>query len=335
MSINEKITISDVAEALGISKTTVSRAISGKGRIGEETRSRVLEYIKTHDYRPNPMAKGLANSRSYNIGWVIPSDSNPTELPFFQRCMKGIIDEATGSDYDVLICLVTDDDIDGLERIVRNNKVDGVILGRTLNKDARIEYLIKTGIPFVVIGSSDYDNVIQVDNDHIAACESITRAIANGGVSKFAIIGGSRTHVVTMSRLEGYRQGIIKSGIEYDDSRVYLDVDDRSEVEAAIEAILGTDTECIVCMDDRICYTALDILRNRGIRIPEDIKIASFYHSSLIEGNRPEITSLKYDPIELGSEACRTLLERIDGGMLPGRKLLGYEVMIKDSTADL
>ena len=84
----QKMTISDVAEALNISKTTVSRAISGKGRIGAETRRRVLEYIEEHNYKPSVIAKGLAQSKSYNIGWVMPSDYSVVDLPFFQKCLR-------------------------------------------------------------------------------------------------------------------------------------------------------------------------------------------------------------------------------------------------------
>jgi DNA-binding LacI/PurR family transcriptional regulator len=98
---SNKITIGDVADALGISKTTVSRAISGKGRIGEDTRQRVMEYIEEHNYKPSPLAKGLAQSRTYNIGWIIPGDSTITDLPFFQRCMMGVSEMAASQGYGV------------------------------------------------------------------------------------------------------------------------------------------------------------------------------------------------------------------------------------------
>ena len=86
----KNITISDVAEALGVSKTTVSRAISGKGRIGEATRQRILEYIEEHDYKPNVIAKGLAQSRTYNICVVMPGNYSLVDLPFFQEIIMGI-----------------------------------------------------------------------------------------------------------------------------------------------------------------------------------------------------------------------------------------------------
>ena len=99
---NKKITIADVAETLGVSKTTVSRAISGKGRIGSETRERILKYIDEHHYTPNVIAKSLAQSKTYNIGIVMPGDYELIDLPFFQNCMMGIHEIASSMDYDVL-----------------------------------------------------------------------------------------------------------------------------------------------------------------------------------------------------------------------------------------
>mgnify|MGYP000798153623 FL=1 len=78
--LEKNITIADVAEALGVSKTTVSRAISGKGRIGRETRERVLAYIEEHDYKPNVIAKGLAQSKTYNICVVMPGEYDAVDL---------------------------------------------------------------------------------------------------------------------------------------------------------------------------------------------------------------------------------------------------------------
>ena len=123
---NEKknITISDVADALGVSKTTVSRAISGKGRIGDETRQRVLAYIEEHDYKPNVIAKGLAQSKTFNICVVMPSSYALVDLPFFQEAIMGIQEIAGMMEYDILLCICQENDISGLERIIKNRKVD-------------------------------------------------------------------------------------------------------------------------------------------------------------------------------------------------------------------
>ena len=81
-------TIDDIARELGVSKTTVSRAISGKGRISKETRERVFAFIEEHDYRPNVVARALAQSRTYNLGLVLPADYSVMGFPFFKECMN-------------------------------------------------------------------------------------------------------------------------------------------------------------------------------------------------------------------------------------------------------
>ena len=88
-------TIEDIARELGVSKTTVSRAISGKGRIGQATRARVLQFIEEHDYRPNVMARGLAQKKTYNLALLLPKDYAATEFPFFKDCMNGICEVAS------------------------------------------------------------------------------------------------------------------------------------------------------------------------------------------------------------------------------------------------
>ena len=128
----QKMTISDVAEALNISKTTVSRAISGKGRIGAETRRRVLEYIEEHNYKPSVIAKGLAQSKSYNIGWVMPSDYSVVDLPFFQKCLMGLLEMAAPVDYDVLVCTVSPDDMSQLGELLRIIRWMGLYLEELL-----------------------------------------------------------------------------------------------------------------------------------------------------------------------------------------------------------
>ena len=93
-----KQTIDDIAEELKISKTTVSRAISGKGRISEETRAKVMAYIEKAGYKPNAIARGLAKNRTYNIGFAVPGDYGLVDLPFFQNCLWGICTYAAERD---------------------------------------------------------------------------------------------------------------------------------------------------------------------------------------------------------------------------------------------
>lgn len=329
---NKNITIGDVAKALGVSKTTVSRAISGKGRIGDATRQRVLDYIEENHYRPNPMAKGLADQKKYNICWAIPGDSNVYELPFFQRCMAGVCEVTMATDYDVLISLVYEDNISHLKRIVENRKVDGIILGRTLVDDMSVKYLKSMDIPFVTVGSTKEKNVFQVDNDQEKACKELTFKLLSRGYKKLALIGGPLNHVVNITRQKGFEMGLKAAGVDVKTDMLFLGNKTVEDVEKAATLAIKAGSECILCMDDSICRDVILKLRREGVSIPGDVGIASFYNSDLINDNQPQITTLEYDPKELGNVACKTLLKLIDGEDVPQKSLLGYKVLLKEST---
>ena len=330
--ISKKITIDDVAEALGVSKTTVSRAISGKGRIGIETKERVLEYIKEHNYKPNVIAKGLAQSRTYNIGIVMPEDYNLIDLPFFQACLMGVCNMASGMDYDVLISVVSENDISQLERIIANNKVDGVILTRTFVKDIAVEYLKEKKIPFVTVGSTTDDEVIQVDNNQLEACKELTSLLLMLGMKRIALIGGKDTHIVTKNRLQGYLDAYESKDLPVNNELIYMNSYNRTLIEKSVEDIIQREVDCIICMDDMICEYVLRKLKKEQIAVPKDIKVASFYNSALLEHNRPSITSLQFDILKLGSRACKTLIDCIEGREIKKKQLLEYEIVLKEST---
>lgn len=328
----KKITIDDVAEALGVSKTTVSRAISGKGRISLATKEKVFQYIEEHKYTPNLVAKGLAQSRTFNICVVLQEDFNLVDLPFFQRCLLGIIGVTSTMDYDVLVCMVKPENISQLERIITNHKVDGVILTRTLKKDIAVEYLLERNVPFVTIGSCSDARVMQVDNDHVGACKELTCVLLMKGMKRIALIGGNDGHVVTQSRYQGYSKAHEELSVPVDEKLVYMNAEGGAMIQRIVEEVMRKNVDCILCMDDSICAQVLNICKKEDIIVPSDIRLASFYHSTLLENNSPAISSLKFDVMELGMTACRNLIARIDGKEAPGRVVLGYEVILKEST---
>jgi len=338
MTEDKNMTINDIADALGVSKTTVSRAISGKGRIGEETRNRVLQYIEEHNYTPNVIAKGLAQSRTYNIGLVIPGDYNIVELPFFQNCMLGISQIASSMDYDVLVTIVTADDISRLQRVVVNHKVDGFILTRTFVKDAPAEYLKEMGIPFVAIGSTEDTSVVWIDNDHQRACRELTDRLFAQGMERIALIGGSREHMVNRRRVQGFLDACQRSDQKaafHCGDYVFSDVEDMETVEKIVEKLLQEKIQCILSTDDYLCGCVLNILQQRKIKVPEQIKVASFYDSSFLENYTPSVTSIQFDIEELGKLTCRTLLAMIDGQKAPEQSLLGYQISMRESTEEV
>lgn len=328
----QNITIADVAEALGVSKTTVSRAISGKGRIGKETRDRVIAYIEAHDYKPNVIAKGLAQSKTYNLCVVMPGDYEVVDLTFFQECLFGIQEIAGIMEYDILLSICKTNDISSLERIIANHKVDGVILMRTFVEDRQIEFLQQKKVPFVTIGSTNYPNVIQIDHNHKSACKELTSIILMKQLKRIALIGGDEGHVVTQSRLRGFREAHQKMGETVDESLLFLSLDNNVLIDKIVKEVLERKVDCILCMDDAITSRVLRTLRELHVKVPDEIRVASFYNSSILENSVPSITSLSFDSKELGMVACRTLLEVIEGKEVKIRTLLPYEVVLKEST---
>ncbi len=333
-TFRNKMTIDDVAVALGVSKTTVSRAISGKGRVSPETRERVLNFIEENDYVPNAFAKGLAQSKTCSIGINVPQDFGLTEMPFFQKCLSGVCEYAMSADYDVLISMTSTNDISQLERMVNNRKVDGIILTRTLTRDYPLEFLKTKRIPFVTIGSTRETSVIQIDNDHEGACRELTTALLRQNVGRMVLLCTNSNYVVTQTRLQGFMRAMRESGYEITPDMIIYETDDDS-LERFIRDVKQNRYDCVLCMDDSICVRVLDLFRYEGIKVPKDIKIASFYNSSILERNIPAITSLEFDAKELGTVACKTLLDMIGGASVPTRSLLGYDISLKASTENL
>lgn len=328
----KNITIADVADALGVSRTTVSRAISGKGRIGKETRDRVMEYIQEHNYKPNVIAKSLAQSKTYNLCVVMPGDYGVADLTFFQQCLFGIQEIAGAMEYDILLSISKDNDVSSLDRIILNSKVDGVILMRTFIEDLQIEYLQKKQIPFVTIGSSNYKNVVQIDHDHRSACCELTSIILLKQMTKVALIGGDERHIVTQNRVGGFREAHKALGLEVDESLVVLNLENNIVADKKVEEVIGKGVDCILCLDDAICSRVLKVLRERHVKVPQEIRVASFYNSNVLENNVPSITSLEFDPKELGMVACRVLLDLVEEKEVELKTLLPYHVVLKEST---
>lgn len=332
MGEEKNITIADVAEALGVSKTTVSRAISGKGRIGEATRLRVLEYIDEYDYKPNVIAKGLAQSKTFNICVVMPGNYALVDLPFFQEAIMGIQEVASVMEYDILLCVSQENDISSLERIVRNRKVDGVVLLRTVVDDPQIKFLLEKNIPFVTAGSSANKKVKQVDHDHENACKELTSVLLMCGMEKIALLGGDEKINANRKRILGVHAAYEAMDKSIDSQNVFLNLDSRLLVEKAVDDAISQKVECLLCMDDAICSQVLFRLREKGLSVPNDVKVASFYNSSVLENNVPSITSLSFDAKELGMTACKTLLSQIENEEVPDKVLLSYNVVLKEST---
>lgn len=329
---SKSITIGDIAQDLGLSKSTISRAMSGKGRISEATMLKVQDYIREHNYKPNAIAKGLAQSKTYNIGVVLPADANLIEIPFFQGCLMGICEETASQDYDVVVTMIKEDDITFLKRLVNNQKVDGVILTRSLVNDVPANYLKEAGIPFIVIGSCEDNDIIQVDSDHVAGCCELTSFLLISGCRSLALLAGNQNHIVNRNRYAGFVKAFQDLNVSMNESVVFLDMNNNILIDRAVKTVMERHIDCIICTDDLICSRVLTELDTGNYSIPEDVKVASFYNNAHLESYNPPITALSIDPKELGIAAAKRLIDIISGLSGIPKTWVNYEIVLKRST---
>ena len=214
-----------MAEDLGVSKTTVSRALSGNGRVSEATRARVVQYAKEKNYVPNMLARGLVTQQSYNISLVFSRQFGNLAAPFLRKTVSAVYDIATRNDYDVLMTMVGEQETSPMQRLLVNRKIDGVILARTLERDPLIPMLQKSGIPFVAIGRPADQDVISVDHDQVGGCRELVSLLLMKGLHRIALLGGSMLYTVNQSRLEGYKQAHDRACCKIDESLLFLERD--------------------------------------------------------------------------------------------------------------
>lgn len=325
--IQKKMTIADIAKELGISKTTVSRSISGKGRISEETRQKVLKYIEEKDYTPNVVARGLAVSRTYNICAILPNDRNLVDMPFFQGCLNGIVRKAEENFYDILVCMMQKDDISQIKRIVSNQKVDGVIVMRPLKEDAAITYLKKEGIPFLVIGKKE--ETIQVDNNHEEACKALTSLLITKGMKKIGLIGASLEQCVTAQRYQGYCEALKQWNLPIEEELICLEAVSDEDVEHFTSKLLDLKVDCIIGMDDYLCRLIYRRMKKEQPDILKRTPIASFYDNEFLGENVPCVLSIRCDIEEIGITSSKIIIDMIEGREVAERTVLGYNIIAR------
>lgn len=329
---NKMYTLNDIAKELGVNKATVSKAISGKGNLSAETRARILEFIDQCGYRPNAVAQSLARSKTYNIGLMMPGDAGVFDMAFFRDCLQGVCKTASENGYDILITMSSDNPVEQIARLIDHRKIDGVIAMRNLVNSPIVGFLKEKKVPFVLIGATSDPDVLRVDNDNRSACRDMTTLLIARGMRKMALLGGDENNCVTHSRLQGFVDACERAGLKQEEQLIYLNVNRDNRLSEAVDAVIAEKVNCIVCMDDYICNMVLGRLRNSQMRIPEDVKVVSFYDNVLLESNVPSITSLRFDATALGQIACQELIDalenRVGGSMVPP----GYQMILRDST---
>lgn len=326
------VSIKKIAEDLDLSMTTVSRAISGKGRIARATVDRVHAYMEQNGLSPNVYAKEQQVRRTNMICVALPLEGDYAELPYFQKILLSIYDFFAMHGYHVMVVKTTWTDISALREVVDRHLADGVVLTRTIADGVDIRYLQEKGMPFVVTGSYDDPSVLQVDVDQMNGCYDLTMALLRMGIRDMVLFEAEKSHVVNQSRYRGFQKAFAEYGLSVNPDIVYENVGYASVAEDLAVKMVRKGAECIICMDDNICMYVLKALRKNHVEVPRDIKVASFYNSRLLNDYYPSVSCVEFDISELGSVAGKVLLDRLRGDMEPKQMVLGYNIVLKEST---
>lgn len=329
---DSRLTVEQIAQELGVSKTTVSRALSGKGRISQETRERIADFVDRSGYEAGGSASPLERRFTNNLALVIPSHFVQLDLPFLRKCMGSVCSMAAQREYDVLLCYADEKNTEQLRRQLAAHKVDGVILSRTLTQDPCLELVRRYDVPYVAIGRLEDEHALQVDNDQVGAARELTTLLLQMGIRRIAYLGNRDRYTVNVDRLEGFRDAIEAQGLCMQEEMVFSNVETEGERLDALEAALEQRPECLLCGDDSLAYFVLKELRRRKISVPENIRLASLYDSEVLLDVVPTITAVQFDAASLSAAACRMLLDTIAGREVAPKQMLGYQVIMREST---
>lgn len=324
--------ITRMAEDLGVSKTTVSRALSGNGRVSEATRQRVVDYAREKNYVPNMMAKSLVTKKSYNVALVFSRQFSNFEGQFLRKTITAVCDVMARNDYDVLLAMVGEQEAQPVQRLLVNHKIDGVILARSLERDPLIPLLQQSKLPFIAIGRPADPTVLYVDHDQVGGCREMTSLLLMKGMKHIALLGGSMLYTVNQSRLEGFRQAYVKMGQKIDENLLFLELESDDLRMEAVQQAVERGADCILCMDERLAQLTLNMLKQLNLRVPQDIRLASLYDNENLVNTVPPISAVQFNADILGLKATQQLLCALQGQPVETRMELGYQVSLREST---
>ena len=323
------MTLEEMARELGVSKSTVSRALSGKGRIGNATRQKIKEFAKRqerlveYEKEVKPLTK--------NLGVILPADVYLNGGPYFQECIMGICETATLMDYDVLITSSTANDVSGIRALVGKGKVDGIILTRSLSDDRAVQYLTEVGFPVGLTGICDED-IVQVDTDNEGAAESLTSLLVGRGYRKFALIIDTMDYRVNRSRHSGFSRALLKNGLSPEKQIIYAGTLNSDLMDSLIDNVISKKVECIICGDDIICTKVMSSLQSQGYRIPKDVAVASLYNSPNLDCFTPSVTAVNVSARQVGNMIARQMINFLTGKDYQSKTMVDFEILMRKST---
>lgn len=326
-------TLDDLAALSGVSRATVSRVMNG-GTVAEATRRRVLDVLARTSFRPNAAARTLASGRSGVVGVVMHVDPHLLfQDPYFSQLLQGITDHLAEQGAGMMLWLGNRTKEETLDHVLGMSFLDGVVVSANTLEDPVVDGLLASSLNTVLIGHRRDDRTASyVDIDNEQAADAITTHLISVGRTRVGHITGSRGTVAGEDRVTGYQRAMRRAGLTVDGLMVDGDFNRQSGIAGAAE-LLDKGADAIFCANDATAAGALETIRARGRRVPDDVALAGFDDLEFAAHLDPPLTTVRQGVRQQGTEAARALLQLMgDPGRSPRRVLLPTELVIRQSS---
>ncbi|MDX1358762.1 MAG: LacI family DNA-binding transcriptional regulator [Clostridia bacterium] len=334
-SDGKQVTLKDIAAEAGLSTTAVSKALNDKGSTSAETSEKVKKIARRLGYRPNLVAKSLKSNTTQTIGLVVADSSHS----FLGSVIKGAQEEAAKHGYNIILAN-TNRNRDTEKKAVNSlieKRVDGLLLASSMlihRKDK--DYLKSLGIPYVFIvrRSEDLEDAF-VGNDNVLGAFNIIEYLIKTGSTRIHFLNMDKDSTSSKDRLKGYIKAHEYYNLNYDPSVVYNLRPEIEEGYAVMRRILerGEAVKAVFCGCDIICIGAMEAILEKGLKIPEDIRICGYDDIEFAAYLRKPLTTMRQPKEAIGIKAINLLLDRIqNNGEQPDVVLLKSELVVRSST---
>jgi LacI family transcriptional regulator len=334
-------TIKDVAKKANVSVATVSLVIHNHQRISSDTKRRVRRAIEDLNYYPVRTARGLVSQKSGNIGFIVTEDHFSRSEPFYTQIFLGTEFQARESEYYVLLTTVNSDFTTNtnLPRFILERNVEGVILAGKI-PPSLIENLKNLEIPLVFVDyyppQGNYP-VVMIDNS--AGGTKATQHLIDCHHTRIAFIAGDIAHPSISERFQGYKMALEKNQIPYDPSLVVIDepYPAREFGYHAAGKMLQRDNHptAIFACNDAMAIGVLQYLKERKIKVPDDISIIGFDDVEANLSMDPPLTTIRVPKVEMGIEAIKLMTEILQQKQTRSRKILvPVDLIVRQSTCE-
>ncbi|TRX59539.1 LacI family transcriptional regulator [Fulvivirga sp. M361] len=341
---SSQVTIKDIARALGISPSTVSRALKDHPDISPETKKAVTDLADELNYQPNSIALSLRHSKSNTIGVIIPQIVHW----FFSTVISGIEDIAYSAGYSVIVAQSNE----SYEKEVKdvkalfNNRVDGIIISmsKETSKYDHFESVYDRGVPMVFFDRvCDALNTSKVVVDDHAAAYEATQHLIDQGFTRIAHLAGAKNLKISDERLKGYRTALEDHGLKFNPDYVVYEnlADDERPSRALTTKLLGMSEppDAVFASNDTSALGAMLAAREHGLKLPGEFGIVGFSNWRFTALTEPTMTTIDQPGFEMGQEAARLLIKEIEAKeediIEPETKVLKTKLIVRQSSRKL